>query len=188
MTHVTRLSSRHTWQDKRRIRRLAVPGTGNLAVQLRNVWWIVSCEDQQWTDKRVSDLILADVAHKGVSLAPLLGPIDLRPGNWIPPIGGGPRINPTRPWEAPGPAIEWAAIEGEAGPGSRPCGQADIRRIVKQLGDAGVACFVKQLGSYSCASFQDFKPIRLKHPHGADPSEWPPELVSRELPWTLRKP
>ncbi|MEE9598366.1 MAG: DUF5131 family protein [Acidiferrobacterales bacterium] len=93
---------------------------------------------------------------------------------------------------------------GESGPGARPCNIDWIRSIVEQCNSASVPVFVKQLGNnpwegngfclhthqdvevrdmkiqtlmlgHACKIAEPF-PMELKHPKGADPSEWPDDL------------
>lgn len=154
------------------------------------LWLGVTAENQATADKRIPLLLQTPAAHRWVSCEPLLEPVDLRPGNWIPPIGGGPRVNLLRPWEAVGPALDAVIVGGESGPGARPCCDEWIESIVEQCRGAGTPCFVKQCGSNPVHLTRDEhrqpyrdEPVKLKHRSGADPSEWPEELRTRELGW-----
>ncbi len=94
--------------------------------------------------------------------------------------------------------IDQLILGGESGPGARPCDIAWIRSGREQCKAAGVACFVKQLGANAIApgphrkidypqeqwwpertSFTgDSNRVQLKHPKGADPTEWPEDLAN----------
>lgn len=114
---------------------------------LPNVQLGVSAEDPHWADIRIPALLETPAAVRFVSAEPLLGPVHLRPGNWIPPLGGGPKVNLSRPWETPGPSLDWVIIGGESGSGARPMALGWARYLVEQCQDTGTAVFVKQLGS-----------------------------------------
>ncbi len=178
---------------------------------LPNVHLLVSCEDQQRLDERVPDLLATPAAVRGVSLEPLLGPIDC--GEFLP---GYPReyVLPPGPGQDKSNCyrfLDWIVVGGESGPGARPCNVEWIRSIVAQCKSAGVPLWVKQLGSIvidrNDAGFygeephawpdgaepedwgeyrQDYQgaPVRvhLEDRKGSDPSEWPEDLRVQELP------
>lgn len=90
----------------------------------------------------------------------------------------------------------WIVIGGESGPNARPFDITWARDTVRQCQQAGVAVFVKQMGSkpfigtgdsdhswYDGKNFRDgCLGLKLKHPKGEDPSEWPEDLRVREYP------
>lgn len=115
---------------------------------LPNVWLGVSVEHQAAADQRIPLLLQTPAAVWFLSCEPLLGSVDLRPGGWIPPIGGGPRVNLLRPWETPGPAIDWVIAGGESGPGARPMHPDWARSLRDQCQAAGVPFFFKQWGEW----------------------------------------
>ena len=93
--------------------------------------------------------------------------------------------------------LDWVIVGGESGPQARPCHIDWIRSIIKQCRDADVPCFVKQLGSkpYKIHRVARDSPgipagevaervseLKLKHPKGGDPEEWPEGLKIREMP------
>ena len=96
--------------------------------------------------------------------------------------------------------IDWVIIGGESGPGARPFNLEWARSVIEQCRAAGVPVFVKQLGSNieACDVIDaaDYFPgsvrlsaaerpnarVHLKHPKGADPSEWPEWARVREYP------
>jgi hypothetical protein len=141
-----------------------------------NVWILASAENQDMADRRVPDLLKIPAAKRGLSLEPLLGPVNILGTHY----GlGGPRY---------ANSIYRLIIGGESGPRARPCNVEWIRSLIRQGKEAGVATFVKQLGSRPCVMAPDATdtlyavPWHLKHPKGADPSEWPADLRVREWP------
>jgi protein gp37 len=97
-------------------------------VHRSNVQLLYSASDQSSLEAGIGELVTGarDLAPVlGLSLEPLLGPIDL--GRLL--------------------MIDWVIVGGESGPHARACDIAWIRSIVAQCKAANVACFVKQLGS-----------------------------------------
>ena len=143
-----------------------------------NVWLIATAENQECLEERAGLLDIPAVLH-GLSLEPLLGPVNLDP--WFlegQTVCWGPGDND---WDydvgvrdnAPG----WIIIGGESDyENPRPMELDWARNIIEQCREAGVACFVKQLGSAWArgAGAKDWK--------GADPSEWPADLQVRQFP------
>jgi protein gp37 len=142
---------------------------------LRNVWLGISAEDQHWADIRIPALLQTPAAMRFISAEPLLGPVGLRPGEWIPPIGGGPRVSLAQPWETPGPSLDWVIVGGESGPGARRMTEGWARFLVEQCQDTGTAIFVKQLGSVLGRKLG-------AGPKGGDWDAWPEDLRVREFP------
>ena len=149
---------------------------------LPNVWLGVSAENQEWADKRIPLLLQTPAAVRFLSAEPLLGAIDLRP--YL-------------------DSIDWVIVGGESGPQARPCCVDWIEQIVAQCRAAAVPCFVKQVGrrpyrhvpvadcgSYLVIQRDDatepdkwlLQQIRMQHPKGGDPAEWPEALRVREFP------
>lgn len=141
-----------------------------------NVWLIYSASDQatldpDWSRHLVGCRGLTPVL--GLSLEPILGPIDL--GHNL------------RHW------IDWVIVGGESGPRARPCDVAWVLSVIRQCQMAGVPCFVKQLGANAWVgnhplSGQDCdRKVRAEFatildPKGGDPDEWPADLQVREFP------
>jgi protein gp37 len=123
-----------------------------------NVWLVVSCEDQPTFQERVTTLLRCPAAVRGVSLEPLLGPINLEriefgtsefDPNPDGPMAGVKHITFTmhglRGAPKTGiPGLSWVIVGGESGPNYRECDPAWIGSIVEQCKAAGVPCFVKQ--------------------------------------------
>lgn len=176
---VMRQTPQHTYQilTKRhaRMRSLARSAAFGEGCPLPNVWLGVSVEDQHWADIRIPALLQTPAAVRFISAEPLLGPVGLRPGEWIPPIGGGPRVNLATPWETPGPSLDWVIVGGESGPGARRMTEGWARFLVGQCQDTGTAIFVKQLGSVLGRKLG-------AGPKGGDWDAWPEDLRIREFP------
>jgi protein gp37 len=173
-----------------------------------NVWVGASVEDQKRSDERIPALLRIPAVGRFLSVEPLLGEVDVN--RWLDPIAEVKRdVARVRPhpdeaaqaiaeaWEAP--RIRWVIIGGESGPGSRPCSVDWIRSLVRQCRVAGVPAFVKQLGKHCEAGDLNLAPLRvdehdaddtawlrLTHPKGGDPAEWPEDLRVREFPEGLR--
>jgi protein gp37 len=107
----------------------------------KNVWLIATAENQEWLDKRAADLLQVPAVVRGLSIEPMLGPMDLRP--FI-------------------PTIDWIIVGGESGNYARPVHPDWVRSIRDQCQAAGVAFFFKQWGEWigwDDASYHD----RAKH-------------------------
>jgi protein gp37 len=110
-----------------------------------NVWLGVTAEDQQRADERIPLLLQVPAAVRFVSCEPLLEQVVLRPGEWIPPLGGGPKCNIFRPWEEPLPSLDWVIAGCESGPGARGADANWFRVLREQCQAAGVSYFLKQM-------------------------------------------
>lgn len=153
-----------------------------------NIILLASVENQAMADKRVPELLRIPAACRGLSLEPLLGPVDLTRleadesmgctfnaltgfGSWNKDLQFAP--------------LSWLIVGGESGPGARPCNVEWIRSLVAQGEAAGVATFVKQFG----ANVHDAprregndRVLLLRHKKGGDWDEWPADLRVREWP------
>lgn len=116
---------------------------------LPNVWLGVSVEDQATANERIPLLLDTPAAIRWISAEPLLGPVDLMHGNWIPPKGGGPKVNLFKPWEIPGPSLDWCVSGGESGPNARPSHPDWFRSLRDQCQAAGTAYLFKQWGEWA---------------------------------------
>lgn len=155
-----------------------------------NVWMGTTVEDQQRADERIPHLLQVPASVRFLSCEPLLGPVDLRPFDWLLPR------NPD-PFPLDGryriPAISWVIVGGESGPDARPFDLQWARVVVRRCQDAGVAVFVKQLGARPFSAVdritypgnpcnpQGFSRF-LNDRKGGDWSEWPDDLLVREFP------
>jgi hypothetical protein len=112
----------------------------------------------------------------GLSLEPLVGPVDLTP------------------WAHD---LQWVIVGGESGPQARPCRVEWVRSLVRQCAEAGLRCFVKQMGALC---LDDDPASRCGWPSGTefcdrtegcqvclagkgeDPGTWPVEFNVRQYP------
>ncbi|MHB8953538.1 MAG: DUF5131 family protein [Pirellulaceae bacterium] len=162
-------------------------------VSLKNAWLIYSASDQASLEAGLSHLLECRnlVPVLGLSLEPLVGPVDLA----MTCLGG-----------AGSTGIDWVIVGGESGPNARPCNVEWIRSIVAQCREANVPCFVKQLGAccvdndpVSRCSWPGLTQFRvlsvesdgrlhdevvLSDSKGGDPAEWPEDLRVRQFPYT----
>lgn len=178
---------------------------------LHNVWHGTSAEDQETLEARIGHLRRCP-GRRFLSLEPLLGQIrfDVVPGNSFPGCTRHDCLNGRLHHDDDGgkwttaARIDWLIIGGESGPGARPCDVAWIRDLVRQGQAANVPVFVKQLGAkpYTCIGHEcapacncgrrhDCRGnadddwchhIKIAHPKGGDPAEWPEDLRVREWP------
>lgn len=149
---------------------------GDGSFPLSNVHEITSCENQAWAAKRIPWILGSSAIVIGVSLEPLLGPIDLThidaesaghpTMSCVDALTGG-QSDMGRPCPDV-PSLQWVIVGCESGPGRRPCELDWIRDIVRQCRSAGVPCFVKQ--------------VSLGGKVSSKPWQWPLELRVRMFP------
>lgn len=182
---------------------IALSAHANRAVKwpLPNVWLCVSAWDQKSAAEMVPYLLETPAAVRGVSLEPLLGPIDLR---HLDAEGAGhPRMQQIdaltgrhtdmgRPCESVR-KLDWVIVGGESGAGAREFYVPHARKIVKDCKDTWRPCFFKQLG-HNARDLLVAKPDRSDttgpyahkgEPYtgkGADPAEWEPALRVQRFP------
>lgn len=110
-----------------------------------NIWMGVSIENQENADKRVPKMLMAPVWHRFVSVAPMLGPVDLEPYLQYPPF----HENFKMTWnESDFEGIELVICEGESGTGARPMHPEWVRALRDQCVEAHVPFFFKQWGRW----------------------------------------
>jgi protein gp37 len=151
-----------------------------------NVSLYYSASDQESLEAGIGDLLKCRdlVPVLGLSLEPLVGPIDLHHA-----MCGCDSMTLTEPVVG---CLDHVIVGGESGPGARPCVIDWILDILCQCRSAGVPCFVKQLGADPIKTVQQprerpvtrFKTVPLKDSKGGDWSEWPEYLRVREQPET----
>lgn len=127
---------------------------------LPNLHLLTSCENQQYADERIPWLLKCPAAVRGVSLEPLLGPIDISPLLRLQDLPQGEQNL-------------WVILGCESGPKRRPCELEWMLSLVEQCREAGVPVHVKQVSIDG----------RVSH----DMSEWPEALRVRMWPgeaWT----
>lgn len=124
---------------------------------LPNVWLITSAEDQKTYNDRVMVLVHKCPGFvKGVSLEPLLGPVDLRATG---------RMH-----------LSWVIIGGEAGSGARLMEMIWAENLIDQSQENDVATYFKQTGDVLA------RELGLVSRSGSDPEEWPEHLQIQEYP------
>jgi protein gp37 len=149
----------------------------------KNIILLASVENQPMADKRIPELLKIPAACRGLSMEPLLGPVEFsdvsRRADAVRVLGQ-PALS----------GIHWLIIGGESGAHARPCNVEWIRSLVAQGRAAGVATFVKQIGARShwvnpeARSEYDIGGdwFNFKDKKGGDPSEWPEDLRIQEWP------
>lgn len=93
-----------------------------------NVWAMVSVEDQEQAERRVPILLDVPAVVRGLSVEPLIAPVDLEP------------------WLA---HIHWVIVGGESGRSARPMHADWVRQLRQQCITANVAFFFKQWGEWA---------------------------------------
>lgn len=121
-----------------------------------NVWVLTSVEDQPRADQRIPWLLNIPAAVHGVSLEPLLGPVDLL--GWL--TAGGCASPGTAAQKFHGKLqLDWGIVGGESGDdtkapdgrvlrGIRPMHPEWARSLRDQFKAAGAAFFFKQWGEF----------------------------------------
>lgn len=145
----------------------------------KNIILLASVENQAMADQRIPELLKIPAACRGLSLEPLLGPVDV--SHWCIEGGGG--------------GLDWLIVGGESGNRARPCNVENIRSLVAQGKASGVATYVKQVGSLATvtegSAAMSIPNLTYQTPHwklilkdkkGGDPSEWPADLCVQEWP------
>jgi protein gp37 len=116
----------------------------------KNVWIVASIEDQPSADKVVPELLQIPAVVRGLSIEPLLGPINLTDGLWE---------RDSRDGETERDGIDWGIIGCESGPRRRAFDSQHAFSLVDQFEAAGVPLFTKQ--------------ILVNGKVSGDPAEWP---------------
>lgn len=129
-----------------------------------NVQLLYSASDQASLESGIGHLLrckdLSPVL--GLSLEPLIGPIDLHFGDDMNgdedsgvgcvPCDAGGTMHQHYIGESCNRGIDWIIVGGESGPNARPCQIEHVDDILRQCEEAGVWCFVKQMGSNAVTS------------------------------------
>lgn len=119
---------------------------------LPNVIGMVTAEDQEQADKRIPWLLQCPFAVRGVSIEPMLGPIDLHfmsqsgyrmLSRWYGPdgfdkTGSQPELKQLKP--------NWIILGGETGPGARQMHPDWARSVCAQCQNAGIDFLFKAWG------------------------------------------
>lgn len=135
---------------------------------LPNVWGMTTVCNQSEADEKIPHLLHAPLAVRGVSIEPMLGPVDLRrivspdmaEGNFLDALQGPVSVaccGGIRPKCAP--ALNWIICGGETGPGARPMHPDWVRSLRNQCQQAGVPFFFKSWGEWlPCSQCADDDP------------------------------
>jgi protein gp37 len=123
------------WIIERRMKRLP-----------RWIWIMFTVEDQERLRLRMPYLVNIPSTVRGLSLEPLLGPVDiLNSGMWD-------WRYTYEHWKSlvpgAGPPINWFVVGGESGIGARPMKSDWVRGLRDQAKTANVAFHLKQWGDY----------------------------------------
>ena len=115
---------------------------------LPNVWGMVTVESQDYV-WRVEELLKCPFVVRGVSVEPLLGPVDLRwylegQTPWCGPDESDWYYDPDRPAEK----LDLVIAGGESGPGARPMRPDWARNLRDQCQAASIPYFYKQHGAW----------------------------------------
>lgn len=98
-----------------------------------NVWMIATVENQDY-QYRVDELLGVPARVRGVSVEPLLGPLDLGLRNWA-------YLEKYH--------LDWVIVGGESGPDARPMHPDWVRFIRDDAAEANVPFFFKQWGEWA---------------------------------------
>jgi len=139
-----------------------------------NIILLTSVENQEQADKRIPELLKIPAACRGLSLEPLLGPVNLESSLAL----WKPRAYVLEPRNY----IDWLIIGGESGPNARPCNVDWIRSLVQQGNDSVAATFVKQLGANRENVGLTYTGKFIADKKGGDPAEWPANLQVQQWP------
>lgn len=123
----------------------------------KNVWLLITVTDQAEADRDIPKLEAIDVACRGISYEPALGPVDW---SWA-------------------PNLDWIIVGGESTQGSTPARPFDYEWAWNAIGNGHTyqtAVFVKQAGSAAAEL------LGLQDSAGADPGEWPEWMRVQQFP------
>jgi hypothetical protein len=156
-----------------------------------HVWIGATCENQEEAERRLPHLLRIPAPVRFVSVEPMLGPVRLNFGVPDPhPVAFEGELMPALA------GLDWVICGGESAQGghtARPFDLAWARNLRDQCRAAGVPFFLKQMGS-RVVGYWNTSPIArrdatwprggphlagqwdLRHPAGADESEWPADL------------
>lgn len=112
------------------------------------IWLCVSVENQRAADARIPELLATPAAVRGLSVEPLLGPVDLH-AIQIPGASRGLRFSALQRqhddrFGQSDTTIDWVIAGCESGPKSRPADVLWFRMLRDQCATAGVPFFLKQ--------------------------------------------
>lgn len=121
---------------------------------LPNVWMITTTENQEELNKRAPYLLQVPAAKRGISIEPMLGPMDIQ--KWLVPGADGTPEEMERYHDF----IDWVIVGGETGPKARPMHPDWVRSVRDQCHATGTPFFFKQWGEYRQSTEIDKAPLR----------------------------
>jgi protein gp37 len=127
-----------------------------------NVALGVTCEDQEWAERRWEAVADVPARWRFVSHEPALGQLS------IARMTGNGKL----------PLPDWIITGGESNPGARPYHFEWARDLVEQGSAVDVPIFVKQGGDFALWGGER---LRLE-PHGGEMGEWPEDVRVRQFP------
>ena len=139
-----------------------------------NVWLIATAENQEWIDKRMMDLLSVPAVVRGLSIEPLLGPVEIGLLGTMPKdiCAGYTLVYELLSWVIVGVESSGQRV-GRLGAFFDEIGwMAAAEHIVRECADADVAVFVKQ--------------IPMSGKICGDVDQFPPRLRVRQFPETTR--
>ena len=119
-----------------------------------NIIGVVTTENQEMADLRIPILLRSNFAIRGISIGPMLGPVNIRKyfmhSIRCPDM---PMANEPMSWAGSSdrcecPHLNWVIVEGESGPGARPMHPDWAMSVRDQCVEAGVPFFFKQWGEF----------------------------------------
>ncbi|MEW5890830.1 MAG: DUF5131 family protein [Pseudomonadota bacterium] len=149
---------------------------GDWGAGYRNVWLVSTVVTQEEAHRDIGKLLAIPAPVRGVSIEPMLGPIDLGP--WMRPSRSAAtgRLAPHR-------HLDWVIVGGESRQGA-PAREFRLEwayDLVAQCILGGVPAFVKQMGHNPT-----FRGERVYFTgKGDNPLEWPARLRRFEFPFGL---
>ena len=146
---------------------------------LRNVWLLTSVEDAAQAVDRIPHLLQCPAVVHGLSVEPLLGPLDDLLDVDGPVAKRWAALEPDA-LVMPSDLLDWIIVGGESGPGARPMHPDWVRSLRDQCEAAGVPFFFKQWGEWkpiSEISDSGASLYRDAYPYEAD---YPEDLRVRE--------
>ena len=109
-----------------------------------NVWLMITVVNQVEANRDISKLLKVPAVMRGLSVEPMLGPVDLR--LWL----GIDHRSPASRWERGGvnQGLHWVVSGGESGNNARPMHADWARTLRGQCAAAGVPYLFKQWGEW----------------------------------------
>jgi protein gp37 len=137
-----------------------------------------------------------NLAWVGVSVEPMLGPVDLEHVTYrddgsdfiYNTLSGNGSLSTSGRFASENlggaPRLDWVIIGGESGkgPAIRTFEMADAYDLIQQCKRAGVPCFLKQMGTKPVLNGDQ---VNFKHWKGEAPEEWPAIFRVQEFPHAL---